>query len=388
VDVNGNLILYCRTPATNSRDGVYTQGTNSDATSPTVGASCSVDVPGGEGAQVLSQPSYEGGWEGGPETVEVFPIAFWTGTEHAVFQVQTEYFLWGGVSDTPQTALDADWSAASPYGPAPPSAQPGSGLSTSAMITSGLQNQTVEVWLTTAAPGVWEHGTDGDWVCDGPILDVSLLTEPDTTPSSEAPPTQASWTVPSQAEAVASLSAVAGQVQTSAPDDYVVFAPTCFWISPQPASPPYGASVSNVLGPPDADGESIVYSYYLDISPSSTVHWDFGDGISEDAPADDSGPGNCVTHYYKQVSGEGSVPADGATVSASQDVVVTAFVGWVDAGGDGVFECVTPGGGLDGVNAGSQAAAQADCSATFPDALADTPLPPKPVYQVRTIPVA
>lgn len=154
VDANGNLILYCRTPAMNSRDGVYTRGTNTEYTQPTTGASCSVDVRGGEGAQVLSEPEYESGWEGGPGTVKVFPIAFWTGAEDAVFQVQSQHFLWGGVSDTTQTTLDANWSSASSYGPPPPSDQPGSGLATSAMITSGLQNQTVEVWIADRGSGL------------------------------------------------------------------------------------------------------------------------------------------------------------------------------------------------------------------------------------------
>jgi hypothetical protein len=41
-----------------------------------------------------------------------------------------------------------------------------------------------------------------------------------------------------------------------------------------------------------------------------------------------------------------------------------------------------------GVNQETQAQATAACGATYADALVDTALPPKPVYQVRAIPVA
>jgi hypothetical protein len=389
LDANGNLDLYCRTPASNSRDGVYTEGTNTDSTVNYVGE-CNVNI-NYEVAQVLSEPSYESGWEGGPEMVEVFPIAFWTGTLDATIVAQPDYFLWGSeIGDATDTGdvLGANWTAASAYGPAPPFGQLGAGLADGGMITSGLEDQIVTVSISTDQPGSWYTTAGGLHLCKGPEVFASFTIRQDvSTPPSETSEVVPSWAPPTDASALDSLGVAAGQVQTSAPDDYVVFAPTCFWINPQPESPPYNARVTNVLGPPDENGESIVYSYYLDVAPSATVHWSFGDGTTEDVPAASSGPGNCVTHYYKQISGEGSVPAAGVTVSASQDVVVTAFVGWVDNTGT-YFECVTRDGGLDGVNEGSQAAAEAGCSTTYPDALVDTALPPKPIYQVRSIPVA
>ena len=257
------------------------------------------------------------------------------------------------------------------------------------MITSGLQNQVVAVDITTEIQGTWGYGADGDLVCDGPTLDVTAQTVPDGYPSSDTPPVEPSWAPPTLQQAMASTGVAAGQVQTSAPDDYVVFAPTTFWISPQPRGPDVPPVVMNVMGDPDADGESIVFTYYLDVAPSDTISWGFGDGTTGTSPAESSGPGEAgVTHYYKQISGTGSIPAAGATVTATQDVAITAFVAWVDGEGDAYYECVTPGGGVDGVNQDTQAQAMAACSTTYADALVDAALPPKPVYQVRAIPVA
>lgn len=387
VDADGNLTLYCRGPGTNSRDGTYTQG--QPLTPPALGAPCSVGALS-EVAQVLSQPSEQSGWPGGPARVEVFPIAFWSGSVGATFQIESPHFLSGNVSDATQTALDANWTASTPYGPPPPSTKPGSGLATAAMITAGLQDQIVTVEITTAIQGIWGSGADGALVCDGPTLDVTLKTVPDEDPApSTTPPVEPSWTPPTLQEAMASTGVTAGEVQTSAPDDYVVFAPTTFWISPQPRGPEVPPVVMNVMGDPDADGESLVFSYYLDVAPSDTINWDFGDGTTGTAAAESSGPGEAgVTHYYKQISGTGSIPAAGPTVAATQDVTVTAFVAWVDGQGDAHYECVTPGGGVAGVNQETQAQATAACGATYADALVDTALPPKPVYQVRAIPVA
>lgn len=390
VDANGDLILYCRTPATNSRDGEYTQGANTDGTVNYVGA-CSVDIPSEE-AQVLSETFRESSSLSQVRLVDVSPIAFWTGTVGATIVARPDYFLWGseiGDGSNSEDVLGANWAAASAYGPVPPGAQLGTGLADGGMITAGLSDEIVTVQISTDLPGSWYTAPDGAHLCQGPELIATFTLQQDSSsPPSETSQVVSSLAPPTEQEALDSLGVVAGAVQTSAPADYVVFAPTCFWVSPQPAGPPFGVKVENLLGPPDAEGESLVYSYYLDVTPSATVHWSFGDGTGEDVAASSSGPGSCVTHYYKQVSGEGSVPAAGATVSASQDVVVTAYVGWVDEDGSAQYHCVTPGGGLDGADQGSEAAAVADCSTTYVAALVDTPLPPKPVYQVRAIPVA
>jgi hypothetical protein len=387
VDASGNLTLYCRGPATNSRAGQY--GPGQPVTPPKLGALCSVGADW-EVAQGLSQPSEESGWEGGPAYVKVFPIAFWSGSVGAIFQVESPHFFSGDVSDTTQTALDANWTATSQYGPPPPSIKPGSGLATAAMITSGLQDQRVTVDITTEIQGTWGLGGDGNLVCDGPTLDVTPAIIPDDDgPPSDTPPVEPTWGPPTLQQAMASAGVSAGQVQASAPDNYVVFAPTTFWISPQPQGPDVPPVVINVMGDPDADGESIVFTYYLDVAPSDTINWDFGDGTTGTSQAEGSGPGEAgVTHYYKQISGEGSVPAAGPTVTATQDVTVTAFVAWVDGIGGAFYECVTPDGGVDGVNQKTQAGAVAACSTTYANALVDGALPPKPVYQVRTIPVA
>ncbi|MGO8685558.1 MAG: hypothetical protein ACLQT7_00025 [Candidatus Dormibacteria bacterium] len=390
VDANGDLILYCRTPATNSRDGAYTQGANTDGTVNYVGA-CSVDIPY-EQAQVLSETFRESSSLSQVGLVDVSPIAFWTGTIGATIVARPDYFLYGSVigdASNSEDVLGADWASASAYGPAPPGARLGSGLADGGMITAGLANEIVSVQISTDLPGSWYTTASGAHLCQGPELIATFTLQQDSSnPPSETSEVVPTWAPPTEQEALDSLGAAAGQVQTSAPDDYVVFAPTCFWVSPQPVSPPFDAKVENVLGPPDSNGESIVYSYYLDVAPSSTVHWSFGDGTGEDMPASGSGPGSCVSHYYKQVSGEGNVPAVGATVSASQDVVVTAFVGWVDAEGSAHYRCVTTDGGLADTDQGTEAAAVTSCSTTYADALMDTPLPPKPVYQVRAIPVA
>jgi hypothetical protein len=89
---------------------------------------------------------------------------------------------------------------------------------------------------------------------------------------------------------------------------------------------------------------------------------------------------------YKQISGIGSVPVVGPTVTASQDVAVTAFVYWYGGDGSTSFVCVNLGGGL-GQTYTSQAAAQANCETVFPDAITDGSLAPKPIYQIRSIPV-
>ncbi len=390
VEADGTLTLYCRGTGTNSRDGTYTPGANFDEGTPTVGESCSVDIQD-EGAQVLGQSSRESEYE--PGSVTVFPFAFWTGTINADIVPASGYSgdFWGSVTDTAPAALGVNWAAASRYGPAPPSAQPNSGLATGGLVMA-LENETLEVSVTTVPgdSGKWEQGSNGEWLCDGPRLSLTDKPVADGTAAPSAtPPVEPSWAPPTVQQAMASAGVTAGVVQTDAPDNYVVFAPTNFLISPQPQGPGVPPTVMNVMGDPDAEGESIVFTYYLDVAPSNMINWDFGDGTTGTSQVESSGPDEAgVTHYYKQISGEGSVPAAGPTVTATQDVTVTAFVAWVDWNGDAYYGCVTPGGGLKGVFQYTQAQAVAACSTTYANALVDGALPPKPVYQVRTIPVA
>jgi len=114
----------------------------------------------------------------------------------------------------------------------------------------------------------------GEWLCDGPRLSLTRQTGGgyEHTALHHAS-VESSWTLPTLAQAMASTGVTAGQVQTSAPDNYVVFAPTTFWINPQPQGPDRLPTVMNVMGDPDADGESIVFTYYLGVAPSDTINW-------------------------------------------------------------------------------------------------------------------
>jgi hypothetical protein len=392
VNGTGNLTLYCRGAATNSRDGTYTAGTNTaEVAPPIVGQSCSVNI-GYENAQVLGQSYQESEYE--PGAVTVFPFAFWTGTIDADIVPASGSFgdFWGSLTDTAPAVLGVNWAATSRYGPAAPSAQPNSGLATGGLVMSGLENETLEVSLRTVSgdAGKWEQGANGEWLCDGPRLSLTVRPVADEDyPPSETPPVEPSWAPPTLQQAMASAGVTAGEVQTSAPNNYVVFAPTTFWISPQPQGPDVPPTVMNVIGDPDADGESIVFTYYLAVTPSDTINWNFGDGTTGTSQAESSGPGEAgVTHYYKQISGEGNVPAAGPTVTATQDVTVTAFVAWVDWNGDAYYGCVTPGGGVNGMFGYTQTQAVAACSTTYANALVEGALPAKPVYQVRAIPVS
>jgi len=281
VAADGTLTLYCRGAATNSRDGTYTAGTNTaEGAPPIAGQSCSVDI-GYENAQVLGQSYQES--EYAPGAVTVYPFAFWTGTIDADIVPASGSFgdFWGGLTDTAPAVLGVNWAASSRYGPAVPSAQPDSGLATGGLVMSGLENETLEVSLKTVPgdAGKWVQTGSGEWLCDGPRLSLTVRPVADTsTPPSTTPPVESSWTLPTLAQAMASTGVTAGQVQTSAPDNYVVFAPTTFWINPQPQGPDRLPTVMNVMGDPDADGESIVFTYYLGVAPSDTINWNFGDG--------------------------------------------------------------------------------------------------------------
>jgi hypothetical protein len=176
VAADGSLALYCRGVGTNSRAGTYTAGVNTDeVTAPTAGQICSVNISY-ENAQVLGQPFQESEYE--PGAVTVFPLAFWTGTIDAGIVPASGSFgdFWGSVTDTAPARLGVDWAAASRYGPAPPSAQPGSGLATGGLIMSGLENETLQVSVTTVPgdPGKWEQGANGEWLCDGPRVSLTV----------------------------------------------------------------------------------------------------------------------------------------------------------------------------------------------------------------------
>jgi len=372
----GDLTLYCPGTGTDGRNGETGQGTPATVQS----GACTVDT-GWEEAQLIGR-STEITPAGGAGRLEAFPIASWSGTTGGEFATDTNTFYSGSDSTT---VAGGNWNAAlSPYPPAPPSYLIGKGLANGLYVFSGIDDDVVDVKVTSdpATPGTWENG-----LCHDPgVLTVSATTVPAQNPGPGAPPA-APFSVPAtEAQALAQLSVNAGKVETDAPDNYVVFAPTCFWVAPQPEGADVAPTIDDLMDAPDAQGVSIVYSFYLSVAPSDSVHWSFGDGTSEDVPALSSG--SCVTHYYTQISGEGSIPAAGATVTAEQDVSVTAFVGWVGGNGSASYECVLPGGGLGGTVLTTQAQAESGCSQTLADALVDTPLPPKPVYQIRAIPVA
>jgi len=372
----GDLTLYCPGTGTDGRNGSTGKGTPASVLS----GACTV-ATGWEEAQLIGQ-SIEITPGGGAGRLEAFPIAFWSGTTGGEFATDTNVF-YSGSDSTPVPG--GNWTGSlSPYPPAPPAYLLGRGLANGLFVFSGIDDDVVDVKVTSdpTTPGTWVNG-----LCHDPgVVTVTATTVPAQDPGPGTPPA-APFTVPATAaQALAQLTVAAGEVETDAPDNYLVFAPTCFWVAPQPQGADVAPVIDDLMGAPDAQGVSIVYSYYLLVAPSDSLHWNFGDGTTEDVPALSSG--SCVTHYYTQISGEGSIPAAGATVTAEQDVSVTAFVGWVGGDGSAGYECVLPGGGLGGTLLATQAEAESSCSETFADALVDTPLPPKPVFQIRAIPVA
>lgn len=384
LSAQNQLSLYCPGTGTNGRNGQPAQV--APDTTPT--GECAIDT-GWEEAQVLGLPStseVSGASGSGVGDLQTFPIAFWSGTTDAVF-VSTETDTFYSGSDT-TLAPGGNWTTdLSRYPTGPPAYQLGKGLANGLYVFSGIDNDAVYVSLTSdpSTPGTWVDG-----LCHDPgIVQVAVKTDPPPgpQPAVSTPPTPPFSVPGSGPQAAAMLQAAAGRVETDAPDDYVVFAPTEFWIDPQPLdtedSP---AQLITVMGPPDADGISLVYSFSLQVAPSDDVYWDFGDGVT--VPVLASTSGTPFDYYYKQISGDGSVPAGGAVVTAYQDVVVTAFVGWTDYASKANYECVLPGGALGGTILGTQTEAETSCGTTYADALVDTPLPAKPVYQVRAIPVA
>jgi hypothetical protein len=372
----GDLTLYCPGTGSNGRNGETGQGTPAEVLT----GACTIDT-GWEEAQLIGQ-AIEITPAGGAGRLEAFPIAFWSGTTGGEFATDTDTFYSGSDS---VTVPGGNWSSRlSPYPPAPPAYLIGKGLANGLYVFSGIDDDVVDVKVTSdpATPGTWDNG-----LCHDPgVLTVKATTVPARNPGPGAPPVPPFSVPATEAQALAQLTVNAGKVETDAPDNYVVFAPTCFWVAPQPEGADVAPTIDDLMGAPDSQGVSIVYSFYLSVAPSDSVHWNFGDGTGEDVPALSSG--SCVTHYYTQISGEGSIPAAGATVTADQDVSVTAFVGWVGGSGSASYECVRPGGGLGGTVLTTQAEAESSCSQAFAGALVDTPLPPKPIYQIRAIPVA
>jgi hypothetical protein len=384
LSAQSQLNLYCPGTGTDGRNGQASQG-NPAAATPT--GECTIDT-GWEYAQVIGEPStsdISGASGSGVGGLETFPIAFWSGTTDAAFVSAEADTFYSGSDTTPVPG--GNWTTdLSPYPEAPPAYQLGAGLANGLYVFSGINNDVTEVSLTSdsTTPGTWVDG-----LCHDPgIVKISVRAvsppPPDAAPTPPTPP----FSVPGNAaQADALLPASAGRVETDAPDNYVVFAPTEFWISPQPSdSDDSPATVIDVMGAPDSDGISVVYSFFLQVAPSDDVYWDFGDGVT--VPILASTSGTSFDYYYKQISGEGEIPATGAVVTAFQDVVVTAFVGWIDYQGKTHYECVLPGGTLGGTDLATQAQAETSCGLTYPGALVDTPLPAKPVYQVRAIPVA
>jgi len=385
---DGTLTLYCPGTGTDGRNGVYWEGDNSSSTTATKTGPCTIDISW-EPAQVEGVSQSLSGPSGGPEGMEAWPIAFWTGTAGAEFATDSYVFYAG--SDSVPVAGSSWWGSTGPgssYPPAAPWDRMGEGLSNGYWVSSGINDENLYVSVSSDAstPGTWQP----DGLCKDPgIVTVSIHSVPAGSAGTGTAPTPPISVPGSVQQALAQLQASAGQVETDASANYVVFAPSCFWITPQPQAdlPP---TVIDVMGPPSAQGLSLVYSYYLRVTPSEVVHWNFGDGVAQAVPA--SGSGGCYNHYYKQISGDGAIPAAGATVTASQDVDVTAFVGWVDASGAAQYQCVLPGGAL-GARPPTQAQAEAPtvdggCTQTYANALVDAPVGPKPVYQIRAIPVA
>jgi hypothetical protein len=375
---------------------------------------CSISVSG-ETAQVFNKPSiaYTSGI--GPQSFLVYPVAFWSGSTGATFSLSQSLTIQGSPSDVADEG-GADWASYPGYGPRPPSDGLGTGMATALLVTSGLTNQVVTVTITTTSPGHWAKDSSGGYICSKPHLSVSFQTLADDAPppGNPTPPANVNWSQTTDQTAVAKAMSDLSQIQSdinSQTGNFVDQAPACFWLpSPFEATVPH---IEYLMGLPDAEGNSIVYSFYLQVVArgavqpdgsfdyaAATIDWYFGDGTSVASPVEASGPGGCVSHTYTQVDGTGAavvntcaqpdttpgVPPDGATIIACENLDVLAFVGWEDQNNDPHFQCVEPGTGLGAVQP-SQAAAMHNCQIPIPAPLADTPFQ-RPVYQIRPIPVA
>jgi hypothetical protein len=410
-DASGQLTVYCRMSGTNSRNGKYEAGSTS---APAPAGPCRISVSG-ETAQVFNTPSVAYTSGNGPQSFLVYPIAFWSGTTGATFTLTQSLTIQG----TPSDAVDeggANWASYPGYGPSPPSDTLGTGMATALLITSGLTNQVVTVSIVTTSPGRWEKDRNGGYICSKPQLSVSFqtLTDSSLPPGNPTPPTNVNWSETKDQTAVAKALSDVSQIQSdinAQTGNFVDQAPACFWLpTPFEATVP---EIEYLMSLPDAEGNSIVYSFYLQVVArgavqpdgsfdyaASDIDWHFGDGTSITSPVIGSGPGSCVSHTYTEVDGTAppvtntctqpdatsGVPPDGATIVACEDLNVVAFVGWEDQNNNPHFQCVEPGTGLGAVQP-SQAAAMHNCQIPIPIPLADTPFQ-RPVYQIRPIPVA
>ncbi len=410
-DASGQLTVYCRMTGTNSRDGRYQTG--SAAPVALVGP-CRISVSG-ETAQVFNKPSISYTSGSGPQSLLVYPVAFWSGTTGATFSVNQSLTIQGTPSDTSNEG-SADWASYPGYGPSPPPDSLGTGMATALLVTSGLTNQVVTASLVTTSPGHWQKNKSGGYVCSKPHLSVSFRTVTDGTPppGSPTPPTNINWAKTKDQTAVAKAISEVSHIQSdinAQTGNFVDQAPACFWLPT-----PFEATVPDIeylMGLPDAEGNSIVYSFYLQVVArgavqpdgafdysAADIEWHFGDGTSIASPVDGSGAGSCVSHTYTQVDGTApsvgntcaqpdttpGVPPDGATIIACEDLSVIAFVGWEDQNNGPHFQCVQPGIGLGALQP-SQAAAMHNCQIPVPTPLIDIPFQ-RPVYQIRPIPVA
>jgi hypothetical protein len=374
ISADGSLTLYCPGTGVDSGNGNYTRGFDSDGIGTIEnGTACSVDIDWEPvhwlGPIRVTIPQEGAAW--------ALPVQFWTGSYGATFS-----------GDSVVNATDSapgPGSSPTAWGPPPATDQLGDGLG-EGLVYYIPGGETADAAVTTLAPGKW-IGAPSAPLCQGPKLSVVLTYVPDDLHGGGAniPPPPPGWNDPTEQEVLAMAGATPGQIETDASADYVTFAPNCFWINPDPAGPAdLAPDIVSVMGTPDSNGASVIYSYYLQAAPSSVIHWDFGDGVQQDVDVGTSG--SCVSHVYKQISGIGSVPATGPTIAAAQDVVVTGFVYWYGGDGSTNFVCVNPGRGL-GQTYTSQAVAEAGCQTVYPDAITDGSLAPKPIYQIRPIPV-
>lgn len=430
VDVSGGLTLYCRSTGTDSRAGTYSPGSvrishppaptpapPGDPSPRAVPPTCSVDVPF-EQVQVLGQASEVGTNSSQNAVDRVWPVALWTGTVDATITVEPAGTILDGLSDTAtQTVGAAAWVAdgrrwrAAPVGPAPPpSIGGGSGVATGLWVSSGLQNQVLTASILTTAPGA--PGPGG--LCYGPRVLVRIPPPAviDRSPAADVPPSESTWTAAAELEAKAEAQAQVGPIESDIPPggNFLVQAPNCFWLA-HPFSET-AAHVHLVLGQPDPEGESVVYSYYLQVvatgllaNPSADgVDWYFGDGTSWNSSVGASGPGGCVAHTFTTMDGSApgpdvaascqrpdtvpGVPSGGATVIACEPISVVSYVGWRDPSNAERFACVTPGSTrlTPLPPATTQAQTRTACQSPLPVLVAGSLT--RPVYQVRPVPLS